>query len=225
MRSLFVTVVAVMIAVLVVPLMIPGNCTAASGLGVKIGLAFAKQDWSYSDQVFKFDNSYRQGLGLGVFIEQPLIPSFAVRAEGMLVQKGFKVNVIQTDYNGQPIPRTTDLKYRIDYFTLDLLGKASFPSGTYVLAGPRLDLKLGKKASAANILSQELEDKFSSTIFGWTLGLGQSLTLTPKIGLFVEGQYYLDQGKLYDKSNNGTATGPLETIKNKSFALFAGIRF
>ena len=225
MKLQFTTVIFVSVAVLLTPFMVPGDCTAAAGLGAKIGLAFAKQNYSYAVPDLKLDNSYRQGLGFGVFIEQPLIPSLAVRAEGMFVQKGFKVNVLQTDYNGSPIPRTTDLKYRIDYFALDLLGKASFPSGTYLMAGPRLDLKLSTKQSAASFLPQELEDKFSSTIFGWTLGVGQSLTLTPKIGLFVEGQYYLDQGKLYDKSDNGITSGSLETIKNKAFAFYAGIRF
>ena len=225
MRLPIATVITVMVAVLLVPFVMPGDCTAASGLGVKIGLAFAKQNYSYSDPALKFDNSYRKGISAGLFIEQPLIPSLAVRAEGMFVQKGFKVNVLQTDLNGTPIPRTTDLQYRIDYFTLDLLGKASFPSGTYLLAGPRLDIKLNTNESAPSLLPTELEDKFSKTMFGWTLGVGQSLALTPKIGLFVEGQLYLDQGKLYDKSKNGIASGSLETIKNKSFALFAGVRF
>ncbi|PWB76319.1 hypothetical protein C3F09_00590, partial [candidate division GN15 bacterium] len=86
------------------------------------------------------------------------------------------------------------------------------------------DIKLSTDQGTVTLLPTELEDKFKSTIFGWTLGVGQSFSLTPKVGVFVEGQLYLDQGKLYDKSDSGL-TGTLETIRNKAFALFAGIRF
>ena len=225
MKLRTVTSAAAILAVTLALVSLPVERASASGLGLKVGLAFAKQNYSYADPNFQFDNSYRKGLSAGLFIEQPIVPFLSVRAEGMFVTKGFKVNVLQTDLDGTPVPRTTDLEYGIDYLSMNLLGKGSFPTGTYILAGPRLDLKLNTKDGGKQVIPSDLEDKFSSTIFGWTLGLGQSFGLSPSMGLFVEGQLFLDQEKLYDKSNNGITTGTLEAVKNKSFALYAGVRF
>ncbi|PWB76320.1 hypothetical protein C3F09_00595 [candidate division GN15 bacterium] len=225
MRYRTAAVVAAFLTMLFIPLVVPGDCAAASsGLGLKAGWAFAKQDYNYSSTDLHFDNSYRTGFGAGVFVEQPLIPLIALRAEGMYIQKGFKSNVLQTDLNGQPIPQTSDLLYRVDYISTDILGKASLPTGTYVMAGPRLDFKVHTNQNAA-ILPVELEDRFASTLFGWTFGVGQSFAMSPSAALFVEGQLYIDQSKLYDRADGGITTAPLESVRNKSFAVYAGIRF
>mgnify|MGYP001150914725 CR=1 FL=1 len=198
----------------------------ASGAGIKTGLAFAKQDYSYADPNLEFDNSYRKGFSVGVFIEQSLVPSLAVRAEGLFVRKGFKVNVLRVDYTGEPIPQTTDLLYGLDYITLNLLGKLSLPTRTYLLAGPRLDERLNSGRDEANIVPSELEDKFSSTTFGWPFGIGQEVPLATTLALFIEGQLYVDQGYLYEHAVQGTdKIGTLASIRNKAFALFAGVRF
>lgn len=202
-----------------------GERATASGLGVKVGIAFAKQNYNYSNSDFRFENDYRKSLSVGLFIEQPIAPVLAVRAEGMFITKGFKVSVLQTDYNGAPIPRTADYEYGIDYLSIDFVGKATLPTGTYVMAGPRLDVKLNTEENNVQLLPTDLEDRFRSTIFGWTLGVGQSFGTPTGVGFFVEGQLFLDQDELYDRSNNGIASGSLETIKNKSFGLFAGVRF
>ena len=218
------SVAAILISALAITF-VTSDRAVASGLGVKVGMAFAKQDYSYSNASFQFDNDYRRGLSAGLFIEQPIVPVLSVRAEGMFITKGFKVSVLQTDYNGTPIPRTADYEYGIDYLSLDFVGKASLPTGTYVMAGPRLDVKLNTEDNNVQLLPTDLEDRFRSTIFGWTLGVGQSFGTPTGVGFFVEGQLFLDQDELYDRSNGGITTGSLTTIKNKSFALFAGLRF
>ena len=219
------SIVAVLFAGTFLVALLPTEQASASGLGVKVGMAFAKQDYTYSDPTFQFENSYRKGLSAGLFIEQPLAPVLSLRAEGMFVTKGFKVSVLQTDPDGAPVPRTVDYEYGIDYLSMGFLGKASLPTGTYVMAGPRLDVRLNTEDNRVQLMPQELEDRFASTIFGWTLGVGQSFSMTPGAGFFVEGQLYLDQDEVYDRSSNGIVTGSLKTIKNKSFGLFAGVRF
>lgn len=219
------SVAAIIGATLVFSLAASQRAAASGGLGAKVGLAFAKQNYNYSNTDFRFENDYRRGLSAGLFIEQPLAPILSVRAEGMFITKGFKVSVLQTDYNGTPIPRTADYEYGIDYLSLDFVGKATLPSGTYVMAGPRLDVKLNTEENNVQLLPTDLEDHFKSSIFGWTLGVGQSFGAPTGVGFFVEGQLYLDQDELYDRSKDGINSGSLSTIKNKSFALFAGLRF
>ena len=84
-------------------------------------------------------------------------------------------------------------------------------------------MKLG--TADDDLIPDELEDKFETTVFGLSLGVGQELTFVPQFGLFIEGMYHLDLAKLYERTGTAAEDGELESVKNKAFSLSAGIRF
>jgi|GEM_PF-5118975 len=110
----------------------------AVSFGGKIGLSFAKQDFKYASSTYNFDTDTRTGITAGIFVEQPVIPFLSFRAEALYIQKGFKEDV--TFFTEEVVPYTKMSYYRIDYLSLNALGKVSLPIHTYLVAGPRLDL-------------------------------------------------------------------------------------
>ncbi len=214
------------LTVLLIPFILfflPLNPAQARGLGAKVGFAFANQAYNYSEGDIKFDSDYRTGLAIGLFKDLALAPSLALRGEALYIQKGFKISALATDPEGNPLPQTRDYKYRMDYLSFSVMAKATLPSGTYLIGGPRLDLKLG--TADDDLIPDELEDKFESTVFGLSLGVGQELTFIPQFGLFIEGMYHLDLAKLYERTGTASEDGALESVKNKAFTLSAGIKF
>lgn len=191
--------------------------------GVKGGVAVAKQSWSYSD-ILSFENNFKLGLAGGVIAEYKLAPRIALRGEALLVQKGFKKAIWTLRYSGEPLLES--YKYRVDYLALNLLPKAQAPFGTYLLAGPRLDLRLGDGTNLNDPLLDSIETNYSNSIFGLTFGLGHEFRTGTRAVIFLEGQYYLDLGEVASREDFGPDfDGTLESVKNRAFALFAGVRF
>jgi hypothetical protein len=199
----------------------PFTPAQARGLGAKVGFAFANQSYDYTNDAMEFDSDYRTGLAIGLFKDLALAPSLALRGEALYIQKGFKISALATDYEGNPL--TKDFQYRMDYLSFSLMAKATMPSGTYLIGGPRLDLKLGTEDDG--LILNDLEDKFETTVFGLSLGVGQELTFIPQFGLFIEGMYHLDLAKLYERAGTVAEDGALESVKNKTFTLSAGVKF
>lgn len=217
-----------MVTIFIVMLIMYGGTIQAAlpfDIGGKIGLARAAQEFNYADSRYDKDYGWRTGVAGGWLAERKIGPMLAGRMEVLYVPKGHKANhVILNEAD-----LTTDtlmLAYRVDYISVEFLAKATLSTGTYLLAGPRLDIKIGSHQDNPFIIPKSLEDEFKPTIVGITLGAGQEFNLTGFGTIFIEGQYYWDLGKLYNHDLLGTdKVMTLAFIKNKAFAIFAGIRF
>lgn len=213
------------VIIVAVCLMLAGAQNAAAvSIGAKIGLSFAKQDYKYASPRPEFDTDTRIGPAAGIFAEQPLLPYLSLRAEALYIQKGFKTDLpFFTDLDES---FTKTVYYRLDYLSLNALAKASLPTHTYLIAGPRLDVRLGIHDDALDIIPSRMEDEYSSTIFGATFGIGQEAKLAAVGVIFIEGQYYLDFGNLYDHELTADdKIGTLTAMENRAFSVFVGLRF
>jgi hypothetical protein len=197
---------------------------SAVGIGAKIGLSFARQDFKYASSVFTLDTDTRLGPAAGVFAERSILSYLSLRAEALYIQKGFKIDLTVYSYSGESSAKT--LHYRLDYLSINALAKASLPSHTYLVAGPRLDVRLGIHDDMPDIVPHEIEDKYKATVFGATFGIGQEINLAAIGAIFIEGQYYLDFGNVYDYEPRGDSKiGTLTAIENQAFAVLVGLRF
>jgi hypothetical protein len=193
--------------------------------GFKGGLTIANQSYSYADPSIRFGADWRLGLAAGLSVERACYSFLSVRMEILYVEKGFKQSFLRTDEFGN-ILGTLHLNARLNDLALNLLAKASTRSCSYILVGPRLDIRLSSSNDFINSYFDEIESKYAETVFGLTFGLGQELRITPRAIVFFEGQYHVDIGKLYDYTARGyDKITTLEIIRNKAFALFAGVRF
>ena len=200
------------------------HSAAAVGIGAKFGLSFARQDFEYASSVFTLDTDTRLGPAAGVFAERSILSYLSLRAEALYIQKGFKIDLTVYSLSGESSAKT--LHYRLDYLSINALAKASLPSHTYLVAGPRLDVRLSIHDDMPDIVPHEVEDKYNSTVFGATFGIGQEVNLAAVGVVFIEGQYYLDFGNLYDyELKPESKVGTLTAIENQAFAVFVGLRF
>ncbi|MBK7140675.1 MAG: PorT family protein [bacterium] len=192
--------------------------------GAKAGVALADQKFEYEGIELDLDIELRTGIGVGIFVEQPLAPHLGLRLEALYIQKGYQKDFSLTNEFGT-ILRTDTYHVRVDILSMNYMVSAALASGTYALAGPRLDLNLGVSDDfPGGAFPQALKDEFKSIIAGLTFGLGQDFKFLQRGNLFIEAQYYLDLGKLYKRPPEISEEASLKSIKNRSFALFAGIR-
>ena len=178
--------------------------------GIKGGLALSHQSFEYAELSDPdFDNYL--GFEVGLFAELPLIPKTAVAAGLSYTQRGLKVKSLATAYAGRPV--TVESRSHLDYLSLWAILKVHLAIGsgrTYLLAGPRLDRKIGTVGEFS-----ELYDDFSSSVFGGTVGLGQEYSLRV-LTLLVEVTYSMDFSDAY--------TSESLTVKNRSFGFLVGVR-
>lgn len=214
------------LAVILGALLCGSSTRAEIQLGGKAGLALADQEFDYYTTVFDRNIEWRFGVAGGIFAQTRVLPYLGLRVEALYVQKGYKEDFTSTDETGGIIGTET-FQTRLDVLSLNLLGTGNLHTGTYAMIGPRLDIKLGTDSDIPEgAMPQELEDTYASTIAGLTIGAGQELSVTGLGTVFFEGQYYLDVGKLYDRGTPGEdEITTLKSIKNRSFAFFAGLRF
>jgi hypothetical protein len=210
----------------ILPVLIAVSATAGPfNFGAKAGLSFAEQTWTYGDPGFKTEMDWRSGFAGGVMAELPIAPYLSARFEVLVVQKGYKQTQVRTDEFANVLG-TFDVRARINDLTINALAKGELPGGTYFLAGPRIDFKLGTGISPGDAVFEKLSAEFTTPVVGLTFGLGQELRVMPSVTPFVEGQYYLDIGKLYHHTLQGyDKVGTLESIKNRSLAFYVGVKF
>ncbi|MDH4157283.1 MAG: PorT family protein [candidate division Zixibacteria bacterium] len=179
--------------------------------GIKGGLALSNQDFDYTD-VGDPDFDNYMGFEVGLFAELPLISKASAAAGLSYTQRGLKVKSLATAYAGRPV--TVESRSHLDYLSLWAALKVHLAVGsgrTYLLAGPRLDLKIGTKGEFS-----DLYDDFSGSVFGGTIGLGQEYSVRV-LTLLLEVTYSMDFSEAY--------TSTLLTVKNRSFGFLAGVKF
>ncbi len=198
----------VLLVVFAVP---PQVLSRSLSYGIKGGLALSNQSFDYTEIGDPDFDSY-MGFEVGLFAELPLISKASATAGLSYTQRGLKVKSLATAYAGRPV--TVESRSHLDYLSLWAALKVHLVIGsgrTYLLAGPRLDMKVGSKGAFS-----DLYDEFSSSVFGGTVGLGQEYSVRV-LTLLLEVTYSMDFSDAY--------ASPELTVKNRSFGFLAGVRF
>jgi hypothetical protein len=154
--------------------------------GVKTGVTLTNQDFDYTE-FGSLDLDTRIGWDFGVFAEWGLVPAVSMVNELHYIQKGHVTKVVVPGYSRVPTGMSyVSFSSRVDYLSLSLLAKISLPFGrakTYLFAGPRFDVKIGQDATLG---MENVYDEFKSSIWGGTVGIGQTLTLSSCVTALVE---------------------------------------
>lgn len=212
--------------VLVLVVMLPFAASAESfSTGVKAGIVVNDGSFNYATAGFSYDPDNAVGINVSLQVERPLNPFISARLDGGFIQKGFDDDVGFIPESGGSTEEFRDIKVRINYASFALLLKGSLPSGTYFVAGPRLDLKLSVSDDELDFLPESLEDALESTVYGFTVGAGQEFRLTSLGIIFVEIAYQHDLTDLYERAEpHADIDGTLENIENRGISFLVGIR-
>ncbi len=182
--------------------------------GVKTGVTFANQDFDYT---FGSPDFYTHtGWNIGFFAEWRLLPAVSLATALHYVQKGVTIKVSTPSYMRAPTGRLlSSFSNRVDYLSLPLFAKFSIPLGkarTYLFIGPRLDIKVGQKATLG---FDELYDEFESSVWGGTIGIGQAFPLSSCVAALVEVYYHHDFTEAYKTD--------LLVVKNRAWGILVGV--
>ncbi|KAF0153072.1 MAG: hypothetical protein FD143_512 [Ignavibacteria bacterium] len=156
------------------------NAQLLSSFGMKIGVANAGQSWDYSGDLTTieiFDKS-RIGFAFGVYTEWFDLPLISIIAEAHYIQKGSKGEIIVATMDSPAgTGETKTITPRIDYLSMPLLAKLRYETNSftvYGIAGPRIDILIGKNSEAVG----SVFDDFKYTDIGGTFGFGFEIPIT-----------------------------------------------
>jgi hypothetical protein len=200
----------VLLLVLVVFAAAPQVLSRSLSYGIKGGLALSNQNFDYT-AIGDPDFDNYMGFEVGLFAELPLISKASAMAGLNYTQRGLKVKALATGYAGRLY--TVESRSHLDYLSLWAALKVHLALGsgrTYLLAGPRLDMKIGSHGELS-----DLYDDFSGSVFGGTIGLGQEYS-AKVVTLLLEITYSIDFSDAYESAEL--------TVKNRSFGFLVGVR-
>ena len=165
----------------------------------------------------------RVGISLGAALTLPVSPNIGLRFGGAYAQRG----------NTLAVSRLGDLTYRLAYFELSALGKASFPLAghpvsLHLLAGPAVGFQMSCEGEVYFALQQvtivdECEDDGSQydTIrtpgktldFGVVGGVGAQFAPAGPVGFSLDLLYTLGLRSIYDGDFDRTARNRAMTVQ------------
>jgi hypothetical protein len=185
------------------------------GYGLKLGTVAAYQSWKYSSFP-DLPTETRWGFtGVG-FLEFFDLPLLSVVAELQYTQKGMTLTLPVYSESDPEVPayyRTN--RPRVDYLSIPILAKVRFTTPLfepYLIAGPRWDLLLSKKPDGFDVVI----DRFETSEFSATLGIGFELSQILPIGVMAEFRY---NPSFRDAFNNNFLT-----VRNRSLDFLLGVR-
>lgn len=167
--------------------------------GAQVGLVVADQDYTYREVEFNFNPRSSLGATIGLYVDRDLTPVLSGRLQLLYVRKGSEVKLFNTEYDfGYGIvDDSVRLKDEIDYLSvvpmLRLVGPLG-PGRPYLMAGPRLDVRLNGNLDLNTLAS----DKLESLIWGATAAVGYEVPLSEWRRLSVEVHYHHDFSDAYD---------------------------
>ena len=188
------------------------NAQTIKTYGLKLAVTSADQDFDYT--AFAPTTKRRIGFNASVFVEWLDLPFFSIVTQVEYAQRGRGVELILTGPSGpEEIGRIT-LYDRLDYLSIPLFAKITFPTGTispYLSLGPRLDFLLGYKSE---LNSSSIYDNFRKTNVGGTVGIGAEIVNLLPIRLTLEVRYNLDFRDSFSSQ--------FLRVRNNSFDLWLG---
>ena len=123
---------------------VPTSAQVVDRVGLKGGLVSS----SVTDNLDQFDMERRTGWSALLFAERDLLPFLALVAEAGYAQRGFVETMAERAPDGT-VEQTVRANTRLDYLTIPVLSKLNYDFSVfrlYALAGPRLDVLVGREA-------------------------------------------------------------------------------
>lgn len=160
----------------------------------------------------------RIGFNVGLYAEWLGLPFFSLITQVEYDQRGY----LETYYVSLPLPAgfaTKLASQRIDYLSVPILAKITFPIDgvqPYILAGPRVDVKLGYEKTYLGDWPTPPYSEFKSTDFGASIGAGLTLPNFPMLPILFEFRYNLDASSSYKTS--------FSTYRNNSCDIWIGVQ-
>jgi hypothetical protein len=197
----------VAVLLLAAALLVPMSADAQGiSVGIKGGALFSSIP-KFSDTVDEsgIDVGQRVGVAGGAFLTLSLLPGFAIQPEVLFVQKGTKVSVEGTGF---------DMRVRLDYIDIPVLARLSVGAGVarvYVFGGPSFNVNV-KAENTTDSESEDITDEVEKHEISAVVGLG------------IEVGKFLVEGRWMEGLKN-VATDSDVDLKNRTFAIMAGIRF
>lgn len=149
------------------------------------------------------------GLGIGGIATYPLANGFAVQAEPMLVQKGFKISEYGYNYT-----------VKLLYFDVPVFIRYNIPAGEsimpYAILGPNLGFRTSAKITFDDGSSEKINEDFSSIDFGLGLGGGVEVPYENLI-FFGEVRYVLGLTDINAQADESK-------VKNRGLQILLGIK-
>lgn len=184
--------------------------------GLKAGLSISTQEYDYENDVLTFERDPHTGLAVSVYADFPITPIISLQPEVGFIQRGSKIDVVQTSETDPDRAIHRELDDRIDYLSMPLYVKAVLPSPKYrpyLLAGPRLDWKINDDSESSALLANNYE----TFVYGGSVGAGL------EYGYGAVGTVILEFAYQFDLSDAADTDGL--TIKNETFLFLLGYTF
>jgi hypothetical protein len=185
------------------------------GYGLKLGTVAANQTWQYTG-IPDLPRDTRWGFTAIAFVELLDLANFSALIEVQYTQKGFIESIpITTESQPDGTGEFVTKRPRVDYLSIPLLAKVRLPISDialYAVAGPRYDMLLGKKSDGYDAVI----DKFKTSEFGATFGVGVELTSILPRSVLAEFRY--------NPSFTGAFNNNYLTVRNRSFDFLLGAR-
>lgn len=191
------------------------NSQIVNSFGIKIGGAKANQTWKRSDNLASNLES-RLGLDIAVFLEIIDIEFVGLLVEAHYIQKGFSQRfLITTEEHPDGTGEFFTLKPRVDYLSFPVLAKFNLPIflSPYIIAGPRFDIRLGRKSEGF----QAVFDELKKVDVGGTLGFGIESPKLNTVNLLAEFRFSPSFTRAFENQ--------LLNVKNKSIEFLTGLSF
>ena len=179
-------------------------------LGVKIGVNVAT--FSFDEDDFGLEGSSKTGLMAGAFIRRQISEGFGLQIEGLITQKGAKLDDTFFD---------DEFDITINYLEIPVLARYEMPFGTgdtsfHVYGGPAFALKI---SDHQELDGDEIEEDFEQDLKGADVGLA--------IGAGVDfNMWVVDVRYTFGLMNINDDPGADDfPVRNRVFTVGVGYRF
>jgi hypothetical protein len=191
-----------------------------NALGVKVGVNFAKL--SFDEDDFGFDSNGRTGLMAGVFISRELRERFGLQIEGLITQKGGRLD---DQFFGD------EFDVLLTYLEIPVLGRYTLPVGTgdmalHVYGGPAFAVKLSDKQRFRfddeddwDDLDDDEGQQLKGADVGLAVGAGVEFNLFLVDLRYTHGLVNINKDARFDVDPDDLP------VKNRVFTISVGYRF
>jgi hypothetical protein len=220
--SLF--VLALLNSFLAVP---PTSAQLVDRFGLKGGLLSANP----SGNVGPLELERRTGWSATLYAERDVLSFLALVGEAGYVQGGFVETMEERESDGT-VEQVVRANTRLDYLTIPVLAKLNVDVAAvqlYALAGPRLDVLIGREPGVFEYESAPIDQResevvsaYRSPVLGATLGVGASTSEVLPGTLMVEARWAPDVTESFETEMFVDAP---RDVRNNAVVLMIGVGF
>ncbi|MGI8952480.1 MAG: porin family protein [Chitinophagaceae bacterium] len=180
--------------------------TTGARFGIHAGANFANVKEKVQGSSSTTENSLTR-LNAGVFVELPIVPSFAIQPEVNYSGMGAKVKNV--DGAG------TDINFLEDYISIPVLLKFKVPtSGFGIYIAPQYSFLMSAKSKVSGGSSTDVKSDYKSGEFSGLVGAEYFLP----VGVGISARYQAGFSNVLKQAGSGS-------VKNHAFTVTIGYRF